>query len=213
MAYIYKIVNDINDKVYVGKTRSSLKERFKQHRNDHKKVRCWDRPLYRAMRKYGFEHFRIELIEETDCPEEREVFWIDYYDAYYNGYNGTKGGDGKPHLDYDLIVNTYKEIQNVKKTAEIVKASKDQVSAILKSCGVEIKSGHQILKEKLGKVVAMKSFETGEILMIFQSNKDAARYLKNEYELKAQPISIASHIADVCNGKRHGVCGFDWSYL
>jgi group I intron endonuclease len=213
LAYIYKIVNDINDKVYIGKTRSSLKERFRQHRQDHQKARCWERPLYRAMRKYGFEHFRIELIEETDFPEEREIFWIDYYDAYYSGYNGTKGGDGKPRLDYDLIVRTYEEIHNVKETAKIVKASKDQVSAVLKSRGIEIKSGHQILKEKLGKTVVMKSFETGEIIMTFQSNKDAARYLKNEYNLKAQPISIASHIADVCNGKRHGVCGFDWAYL
>jgi hypothetical protein len=29
------------------------------------------------MRKYGIENFHIELIEETDKPEEREIYWIE----------------------------------------------------------------------------------------------------------------------------------------
>ena len=29
MSYIYKITNDINDKVYIGKTNLSIQERFK----------------------------------------------------------------------------------------------------------------------------------------------------------------------------------------
>ena len=32
--FIYKIINDINDKVYIGKTLSSIEERFKQHKKD-----------------------------------------------------------------------------------------------------------------------------------------------------------------------------------
>ena len=34
MPYIYQIVNDINDKVYVGKTNFSLEKRFKEHCKD-----------------------------------------------------------------------------------------------------------------------------------------------------------------------------------
>ena len=62
------------------------------------------------MRKYGIEHFHIELIEETDNPEEREVFWIENKRSFKNGYNATKGGDGRPYLDYDLIISTYNEV-------------------------------------------------------------------------------------------------------
>ena len=31
MAYIYKITNDINNKVYIGKTIKTVEERFRQH--------------------------------------------------------------------------------------------------------------------------------------------------------------------------------------
>ena len=44
------------------------------------------------MRKYGIEHFHIELIEETDNPKEREVFWIENKRSFKNGYNSTEGG-------------------------------------------------------------------------------------------------------------------------
>ena len=57
------------------------------------------------MRKYGIEHFHIELIEETDNPEEREVFWIENKRSFKNGYNATVGGDGKKYIDYDIIIH------------------------------------------------------------------------------------------------------------
>lgn len=68
MAYIYKIYNDINNKIYVGKTLSSIEKRFQVHIQDSKKEYCKNRPLYKAFNKYGIEHFHIELLEE--CSEK-----------------------------------------------------------------------------------------------------------------------------------------------
>lgn len=59
------------------------------------------------MRKYGTEHFHIELLEETDNPEERETYWIEQLGSFKWGYNATLGGDGKKYIDYDLVVATY----------------------------------------------------------------------------------------------------------
>ena len=112
MAFIYKITNDINDKVYIGKTEFSLKKRFKEHCNAMRESRRERRPLYSAMKKYGTEHFHIELIEETDNPEEREMYWIKQYDSFGNGYNATLGGDSKKYLDYDKIVELYSKTPN-----------------------------------------------------------------------------------------------------
>ena len=95
MAYIYQITNDINGKIYIGKTEFSLEKRFKEHCQDAFRERCEKRPLYAAMRKYGIEHFHIELLEETDNPEERETFWIEEKQSFKFGYNATLGGDGK----------------------------------------------------------------------------------------------------------------------
>ena len=60
MPYIYKITNDINNKVYIGKTLSTIDKRWKEHQRDSQKRRCEQRPLYSAIRKYGIEHFHIE---------------------------------------------------------------------------------------------------------------------------------------------------------
>lgn len=92
MAYIYKIINDINDKVYIGQTKGTIENRFKSHCYA---VKHRNFPLYLAMRKYGIEHFSIQEVEK--CNEEdlndREKFWIKYYDSYNNGYNASLGGD------------------------------------------------------------------------------------------------------------------------
>ena len=104
LGYIYKIKNDINNKVYIGKTtKATIKERFEEHLNDYKKRQEEHRPLYTAMKKYGTEHFYIEEIEKVDiCKlEEREKYWINYYNSYKNGYNATLGGDGKILYDYE----------------------------------------------------------------------------------------------------------------
>lgn len=63
------------------------------------------------MRKYGVENFTIEEIEKTDNPEDRERYWIEYFGSFKNGYNATIGGDGRPYIDYDLVVATYKELK------------------------------------------------------------------------------------------------------
>jgi len=79
MAFIYVITNDINNKQYVGKTNGNIQKRFHEHVLDSRKRRCEKRPLYNAMRKYGVEHFYIEILEECLAEEaaNKEIYWID----------------------------------------------------------------------------------------------------------------------------------------
>ena len=79
MAYIYRIWNDINNKNYIGKTLNTIEKRWKEHCNDYRKNHCENRPLYKAMNKYGLEHFHIEQVEEcsVDLLSEREIYWIE----------------------------------------------------------------------------------------------------------------------------------------
>lgn len=69
MSYIYCITNHVNGKKYIGKTTSSVSKRWKEHCRDYKKERCKDRPLYRAMNKYGIDSFSIEMLEECSSKE------------------------------------------------------------------------------------------------------------------------------------------------
>lgn len=61
MGYIYKITNNINQKIYIGKTSQSIDKRFRSHINNARNH--INRYLYDAMNKYGYENFTIEEIE------------------------------------------------------------------------------------------------------------------------------------------------------
>lgn len=203
MAYIYKIINDINQKSYVGKTEFSIEKRFKEHCKDAFRERNEKRPLYSAMRKYGIEHFHIELIEETDQPEEREIYWIEQLDTYKKRYNATKGGDGKSFLDENLIIQNYEECQNITKVAKKMSCDARSVSFILKKNGVSVKIGPEVTAKTNSKKIAQYDKETKEILAIYSSLHKAAKAVSGSY----------THISDVANGKRETAYGYIWKFI
>lgn len=65
---IYLITNKINDKRYVGLTTQTMEERWKQHKYD--ALHGNNYPIHKAMRKYGIENFRIEIIDTATSIEE-----------------------------------------------------------------------------------------------------------------------------------------------
>jgi len=65
MGYIYLISNDVNERQYVGYT-EDIERRWREHKNAAKNG---DVVLYRAMRKYGIEHFHISILEECEIDK------------------------------------------------------------------------------------------------------------------------------------------------
>ena len=212
MAYIYLITNDINDKVYVGKTESSIEKRFKQHCSESFKDRCKNRPLYRAMQKYGIEHFSVKLLEETEQPEVREVYWIDKFQSYYNGYNATHGGDGKKYLDYQAIYDAYKVSQSLTDTAKLFGVSVDSVSKIVNQFE-KPKTGAQVMISKYGRPVNMLSLDNS-FENSFSSVREAARFLiaNGLASANAQDSSTGKHIRECANGKRNTAYSKIWQW-
>lgn len=90
--YIYKIVNDVNDKIYVGETARTLDVRFNEH--------CFDKrstsKIHKAIKEIGWQHFKIIEIEKVSLDKlyEREAYWVQKYNSFYEGYNGTIDGQG-----------------------------------------------------------------------------------------------------------------------
>lgn len=211
MAYIYQIINDINNKVYVGKTEFSIEKRFKEHCIDAFKDRNEKRPLYSAMRKYGIEHFHIELIEETDNPEKREIYWIEQKRSFKKGYNATLGGDGRKYLDYDLIIASYKEIQSIKETAIKLGISADSVSNILHTNNIPIIASPDAIQKKYGKIVNMYDLKDN-FLQTFPSVHAAARYMVENHLTGCKMTTIKQHITEVCSGRRKTAAKYKWKY-
>lgn len=213
MAYVYIIKNDINSKVYIGKTNFSLEKRFQEHVQDSKKERCEKRPLYDAINKYGENHFWIEKLEECK-PEEaskKEIYYIQYYNSYKNGYNATKGGDGSFRIDYEKVMSLY--YNNKFLTA----------SDIAKECNCSIDSIKNIVSQYIkdpnwkerffNSEKARKSLiaQPKKVFCIeenkeFSSTMDAERWLIKIGKTKAK--NCRSHISAVCKGKRKSAYGY-----
>jgi predicted GIY-YIG superfamily endonuclease len=70
-AKIYKIVNTINDDIYVGSTKNELRKRLNEHKKDAKK-KPERNGLYQMMNEHLFENFRIVLIETVECENKEE---------------------------------------------------------------------------------------------------------------------------------------------
>ena len=208
MAYIYQIQNEVNGKLYVGKTEFSIEKRFKEHCNDAFKETSEKRPLYSAMRKYGIEHFHISLIEETDNPEERENYWIEYLGTFKNGYNATMGGDGTKYIDYESVVNTYNKVQNQAETARILNISVNSVQSILKYYNIKLVSLRQVNQNVNG--IRIKQFTlTDKFIQTFPSAMSALESIKG----KGCGTGGTSHILDVCRGIRKSAYGYHWKFF
>lgn len=103
---IYCIKNTINSKYYIGQS-VNVRKRLRMHIYNYKSKRYQNRHLYRAIKKYGIENFKISILNYiTDNLNYEqlknklntlEIEYIKNYNSFGNsGYNETEGGDTKP---------------------------------------------------------------------------------------------------------------------
>ena len=210
MGYIYSITNKINNKKYIGKTEyNNPIKRWQEHLRDSKR---FDRPLYKAIRKYGKENFIFEVLFSDLYGEElceKEVETIKNYGTYHNGYNATLGGDGKTFLNHDLIYKTYLSTKNMTETSKLCNCSIDSVRMVLNTYGISketrIQNGKEQTKNRnYGRPVAKVDKKTDEIIFIYKNMTEAA---------KDNPKAHREHIGRVCKGERKTAGGFKWKYV
>ena len=81
-------------KVYIGQTMQENPQKRWQSGNGYK---SHNTIFYKAIQKYGWDNFSHEIIESNIQTQreanEKEIYWISFYDAFKNGYNATLGGN------------------------------------------------------------------------------------------------------------------------
>ena len=106
MGIIYKAENLLTGKVYIGQTECTLEERIKNHYNQmHKSmmstdVECNYESFAFELHNYEKETFIWDIIDRVSITSElneREIYWISYYNATDEdfGYNKSAGGQGR----------------------------------------------------------------------------------------------------------------------
>lgn len=129
--HLYKIVNSINNKIYIGITKNP-KYRWGQHLGE--RSNCTK--LKRALLKHGPENFRMESIcvgDETYIID-LEPKAIQLYDSVNNGYNlmhSSDRGRMSHHEDSkkktsESLRDFYKDNQNPLKGTKVSKRSDDK---------------------------------------------------------------------------------------
>jgi len=94
---IYKHTSKTTGKSYIGQTTRTMNERWNDHVHIAEKTNR-NFMFHNAIRKYGEDDFTHEILEDNiqdkQYLNDREIYWIEYYDTFDNGYNMTPGGEG-----------------------------------------------------------------------------------------------------------------------
>ena len=142
MGVIYKITNLINGKIYIGQTVVTEPQRWQNHvwhaYNDPKNDAVY---LCNAIKKYGKENFKREIIDEADTRDELNNKEIQYILLYNStdpsiGYNIANGGEGREKYNIKRILELYNQYHSIAKVALILGSARDTISKRLRGIGI-----------------------------------------------------------------------------
>lgn len=223
---IYKIVNLVNGKIYIGKrVFNSLKFMNSSYFGS-------GTLLKKDIKIYGIDNFIRGIVEEVDISnlEERERFWIKHYNSnnLEIGYNLTTGGNGNGHSGWTHSQESKDKIKEKRKYQSPTflnkshsDESKDKIREKLKGKtlseetiqkmklnrkGMSNKSHSQETKDKISKTrnkrMVIQMTQSGETITIHDSICDAAKFV-NGYD---------SNVRNVCIGKYKQYKGFKFEF-
>lgn len=121
--YIYKITNLVNKKIYIGQTKD-INRRFREHRKcGYNQVK--NKYLYNAIKKYGIDSFAFEVLEYVENYNEREQYWINYFQSANpdKGYNIDTSGVPNQHkreLTEQELYQLYQDLKNASDSYQVL---------------------------------------------------------------------------------------------
>lgn len=213
MAYIYKITNTVNGKVYIGQTRYTVEWRWHTHlyatyneiAGDHNTL------LHKAIRKYGIDAFLVETIDECDSSElnDKEIFWIKHFNSYDSdyGYNMTLGGSGLNLYSDEEILKLWNAGYAASEIARLMNApiGRNTVRSRLLGMGIDEdiirKRGNEAISRSKHKLIYQYAMN-GKYIKAFYSAVEAAK------ETKSNRTNINACAA----GNLKSAGGYLWSY-
>lgn len=133
-------------KKYIGQTTQILEKRINRHFCDSEKT---DYHFHRAIKKYGKENFIFGVVEECNLEElnSKEIYWIDKYNTFDNGYNSDTGGLNGRLLSED----TKQKISNSLKNRTFTQEHLERIRRSLIGKTLSEETKNKISQSKIGK--------------------------------------------------------------
>lgn len=92
---IYMCTCNGNNKSYIGQAQD-VQDRKSEHLSELRGGYHFNVYLQRSYNKYEEDSFVWTVLEycDEDKLDDKELYWIAYYDTYHNGFNANEGGGG-----------------------------------------------------------------------------------------------------------------------
>lgn len=217
---IYKIENLINGSIYIGQS-IDIEKRWSTHISILNQNNHYNAHLQNAWNKYGSENFKFSIVEECKQFElnDREIYWIDKYDSFINGYNLTPGGGNteafsKSVIQFDMHgkeLNRYFSISEAETTIGI------NYSMISECCSNKRKTAGGYIWQYENDFVSIPlwHFQSRKFREICQINDDGK--IINTFSSSAEAKRVTgicdTSIIRCCRGTLQSAGGYKWRYL
>lgn len=185
MGIIYCIHNLTTGKKYIGQTVEKLQRRILRHFRTINETK-----ISRAIQKYSKYNFVYGILEEVEninLLDEREKYWIQYYDTVNNGFNIKEGG--KCSRGFKQSQSSIEKRRQKLLGKTLSEEHKQKLSKAHK--------GKVLSKETVDKMIVYK---TGRNLTESCKEKISKSHCKNTYELenKNGMVLIIKNLAKFC---------------
>lgn len=119
-------------KHYIGQTTKTEEQRWQEHCYEafNENAHNYNSKLNKAIRKYGPDSFCSTILENCTDEQmnEKEQYWINFYNSYQEGYNSTLGGDGGQKYTEKEILTLWKQGFNQRQIADILSCDRTSLN-------------------------------------------------------------------------------------
>lgn len=201
-------------KKYIGQTIQTLQERAKMNGKGYSRCGIF----YKAIQKYGFEKFKVEILEEPlkELLDKKEQEWIAFLDTRApNGYNITDGGNShniKKVYQYSCDGEFLQEFNSLTEAAKSINKSIQGISDCL----------HERKKASYGYIWSFeKKDQINPVKYILNEEKKVYSYsLNGDFVREYKSITEAANavganrcdIKKAINKKIRWSKGYQWSF-
>lgn len=229
MGYIYKITNLVTNKSYIGQTKKTVNYRIKEHFRQAQYEAQGKRKLthfHASLNKYGRDNFKVETLEKCndDLLNEREIYWINYYDTYNNGYNSTTGGQAlnnspsKIILQYGLNGQYIQMFESADKAAEAINGNSVSIRQCCNSNSYNKSyGGYQWKYFELNFPMTIESVKgtvgrVGQKILQYDKRGNLLNKFANVSEAAQLSNVSRRSISFACTKEQDSAGGFQWRY-